>query len=230
MIVRGCGKRVRTGIYVESRRVTGGSPVEEFVLDPPIPINLADFGLTPRGVKLVEWNGVYHIFDVVGKKDYKVADFIEEVRMAGASRRLSPTLDFSLLSPDSRLYLIHEQAIITNFGDYPQPPTVICPVDKHYVPLTNEMCAGLFWHDFSPKDLRKTEIGFLRDMPGGFSYAAHLRPDGVRPQYGGYGIFMSLPITNLTVIRGETPEEQEVVERRVKAAQKAGVPVYLEDE
>jgi hypothetical protein len=59
---------------------------------------------------LVEIEGVWHVFNIFSKTDYQVADYIEETRCKGASRRLSRMLDFSKLSQASRLVLIHEQA------------------------------------------------------------------------------------------------------------------------
>jgi hypothetical protein len=96
--VRGCGTRVKGGIYAECKLSPFGMPIEHFLIDPPNPIP-DDLGLTPVGVKLFERDGVFHILDWVGSAHYKnVADFIEETRNFGASRRLSKSTDFSKLT------------------------------------------------------------------------------------------------------------------------------------
>lgn len=225
MIKRGCGRRIRGGIYVETAvSLQGTKPLNNYILCPPRTVNLTALGLSPRGAKLIEVNGVWHIFDVVGTQYYRVADYVEETRQKGASRRLSSKLDFSKLTEDSLLVLIHAQAIIENFDEYAQPPLVVCPKDKHDTVL-DEPCAGLWWHDFSPASLN----GNLRSVKGGVTYTATSRPDGVKPSYQ-YGIFMTLPISNLAVIRGGTESERTDAERNFEAARFSGLPVFMEDE
>jgi len=214
---RGCGSRQAGGVYAETRTSPYGVPLEEFLADPPIPVDPAELGLTARGVKLIDVEGVWHVFDIVGKKYYpNVADYIEETRRMGASRRLPSNLDFSKLGPESRLVLVHQKAVILNFSDY--DGEIVCPKDIHQHPL-QEMCAALWWRDFDPKDLVLGTRAFLH-----FAYAASPRPEGVQPIYQ-HGIFMMLPITNLAVIKGG-----EKTEKNYKAAQRGGLPVFLEDE
>ena len=226
---RACGKRVAAGVYAETRLAPFGEPVESYILCPPKPLDIAAWGLTQRGARLVVVNGMWHIFDIVSKADYRVADYVEETRRKGASRRLSTRLDFSKLSEGSRLVLIHEQAIIENFTKYPQPPTLCCPLDSHLTPL-EEMCAGLWWHDIPANELQSEAEGIrhLRSIPGGVVYIAHPHPEGLVPRYQ-FGIFMSLPVTNLAVIVGRNPQEEEV-EKAFQAACLGGLPVFMEEE
>lgn len=227
---RACGKRIAAGIYAETRLSPFGQPIETFIICPPKPIDIAAWGLAPRGARLVEIDGVWHVFDIVSKADYHVADYIEETRCKGASRRLSNKLDFSKLSQESRLVLIHEHAIIENYNAYPQPPTVCCPRDIHHDQL-EDMCAGLWWHDIPLEELNSDTEGlhYTRAIPGGVSYPAHPRPKGVEPIYH-HGIFLSLPITNLAVISGRNPQEDVKAEKAYQAASMGGLPVYMEDE
>jgi hypothetical protein len=227
---RACGKRVAAGVYAETRLSPFGEPVEAFILCPPKPIDIAAWGLTPRGARLVEIEGLWHVFDIVSKADYHVADYVEESRCKGASRRLCSKLDFSKLSQESRLVLIHERAIIENYNAYPQPPAVCCPRDIHR-DLLDEMCAGLWWHDIPAHELQSEAESRrrYRTIPGGISYVAHPRPEGVEAVYQ-YGIFLSLPITNLAVIAGRNPQEEAKAEKAFQAASLGGLPVYMEDE
>ena len=114
-----------------------GSKLKSFILCPPKPIDIQVWGLAPRGTRLIEIEDVWHIFDIVSKADYRVADYVEETRCKGASRWLSIKLDFSKLSEGSRLVLIHAQAIIENYNEYPLPLFVCCPLDIH-VQLPNQ--------------------------------------------------------------------------------------------
>src|SRR5262245_36141654 len=111
---RGCGKRKAGGAYLTVDTSPNGSPIEHFLVDEPQPINIAELGITPRGVHLIERDGVCHAFDWVGQDSYpNVADFIEEARRLGVSRRCELP-DYSKLTAESRLILIHARAWIEN--------------------------------------------------------------------------------------------------------------------
>jgi hypothetical protein len=226
---------VAAGIYAETRLSPFGQPVESFILCPPKPIDITAWGLAPRGARLVEIEGVWHVFDIVSKADYHVADYVEETRCKGASRQLSSKLDFSKLCKDSRLILIHERAIIENYHEYPQPPAVVCPLDIHlytvHLSRLEEMCAGLWWHDIPADELQSeaNNLWHYRTIPSGVSYSAYPRPEGVDPVYR-HGIFMSLPITNLAVIAGRNAQEDEKAKIAFQAASLSGLPVFMEDE
>lgn len=117
-VARGCGTRVAGGIYAECGTSENGLPVEAFIMDPPeaIPEHLH---LAPQGVAWVERRGVWHLVDWVGSEHYpNVADFIEECRRYGLSRRVPRTAPFERLTPASRILLVHARAIITNGAAY----------------------------------------------------------------------------------------------------------------
>lgn len=224
-MIRACGRRIRGGIYAETRLSGDGLPIEYFIIDPPIPVKISQLGLAAVGVQLVEINGVHHIFDVVGQEFYPYpSDYVEETRRLGASRRLPANLDFSRLGPGSRLVLIHARAVIINFTAYPQPPLVNCPkgIPSHALSPLPEMCAGLWWHDLPGKPDENGQV--LRRIEGGTLYHSHPRPEDVLPIYQ-HGVFLSLPINNLAVIQGG-----EATERNYQAASNSGLPVYLEEE
>ena len=221
---RACGRRIAGGVYAEVKitRDGSGAPVEYFLVDPPRPIDLAALGLTSVGVKLIEIEGVTHVFDVVGQEYYPYpADFVEETRQLGASRRLSANLDFEKLGPGSCLVLIHAKALIRNYLDYPLPE---CPkgMDRHATEPTPEMCAGLWWGDLPEKG---GEAGRVVRKNGVVRYTGWERPADVEPRYAP-AIFISLPITNLTVIRGGG----EKTEKGFDAAHKSHLDVNLEDD
>ena len=126
-LVRGCGRRIRGGIYAEVDATTPvppppavatpvasvapGAPepdpvateFERCLLDPPIPVDVVAMGLSAIGVTLVrttasDGRAVTHVFDIIGQSHYpNVASFIDEARAHGVSRRLSRSLDFSRL-------------------------------------------------------------------------------------------------------------------------------------
>jgi len=227
---RGCGKRVPAGIYAETRLSPGGQPIETFIVDPPKRIDIEAWGLTARGAKLIEVGGIWHIFDIVGREHYPyVADMVEEIRRKGASRRLAGNLDFSRLTPESRLVLVHARAVIDNFNEYPQPPRVVCPRFEHLAHL-KEPCAGLWWHDIPENDLTVDAYGnYQRAIPGGVAYHATPRVEGITPHYH-HGIFIRLPVTNLAVIAGRNPQEEREAEKSCQAAGQSSLPVYMEAE
>lgn len=208
--VRGCGTRVYGGIYAETTRTHTGRSMVDFLIDPPIPIDPTALGLTAVGVKMVRKNGVWHILDIVGQEHYpNVADMVEEIDRLGVSRRLPSSLRFDLLSPESRLILIHPRAVIHNAADYFEARNGAtgmwwCPLRRTDHVMASRppvMCASLWWEDLeggtkngggAPRHVR-------RAMPS-FVYEGHRRPDGVMPHYH-HGMFANLPIGQLSVVK-----------------------------
>ncbi len=247
-IRRGCGRRVRGGIYLEVGLGPGGRPVEDFLIDPPLklgPEALTALGVHPVGVSLVERQGATHVLDWVGSEHYpNVADFVEEVRVAGLSRRLSRSLDFSRLGPGSRILLIHARAWIDNAQEYyrslaegaprpyQQPGARRCPRrlpghDNWSNPPT--MCAQLWWQDVAgghPVDDNpfRGPRTTVREMPA-FSYLGLRPPDGVEARYTP-AIFASFPVSRLVVISDPAGGHEEPL----RAASRAHLPVELEEE
>ena len=62
---RGCGSRKKGCVYLECPLSDSGLPIEHFIVDPPLDIDLTAYGVTPVGVKLFERNGVWHVLDWV---------------------------------------------------------------------------------------------------------------------------------------------------------------------
>ena len=142
-VPRGCGDREPGGVYAECGLSSRGRPLEEFLIDPPLPI--------PPGLDLVnkpqtwqrmlslnepalDWEGL-PIFDLliwVGQEHYPyVPDYLEEVIRFGASRRLNPNLDLSLLSKSSRMILAHPLVINTSWQEQCPPESCKKEVPGH---------------------------------------------------------------------------------------------------
>ena len=145
---RQCGSRIAGGIYLSSELSPFGYPLEYFLRDEPVVVDLDELGLTARGVQVRDirtncaacnphnleesavscpycgegrgWLSMPHVFDVVGKQYYpNVWDFVEETRALGASRRAElPPEEYARLRPGSRLILIHERAWVDNSAAY----------------------------------------------------------------------------------------------------------------
>jgi hypothetical protein len=216
---RGCGTRVRGAAYWECGLDPDGAMIEEFLIDCPalIPSGLA---VSPRGVTTIEVGGVTHVVDWVGSEHYvNVSDFVAEVSRLGLSRRLPSTLDFSKITPASRILLIHARARVENASLY---GPFRCPKGVH--DPGSDACIGAWWQDVeggvpvpSPRDPRLVR----RHMPA-FTYHARCRPDGVEPRYVP-GFFASFPASRIAVVKGGDG-------RALVAALKAGVPVAEVDE
>jgi hypothetical protein len=122
MAARGCGdSRQAGGIYACCGLSPVGSPIENFLVDSPIPIDKNDYGLSSKGTTWLEKDGVWHLLDIVGENYYpNVADFVEEARRMGISRRLSGKLEFERLTKDSRIILLHRR--VWHYGSRRQAP------------------------------------------------------------------------------------------------------------
>jgi hypothetical protein len=154
-----CGFRQSGGIYATLDLVENGTAsVEDFVVCPPVKIDSDEMGLSAIGTKLIEQNGVWHVLDIIGQDSYpNVADFLEEARRQGISRRISKRTEFSLLGPGSRLILAHAHGYIDNAVEfYHVRPNDEwwCPRDipDHTEPpegnigyLSRECCSSLHW-------------------------------------------------------------------------------------
>ena len=120
-VVRGCGTRVAGGIYLSVATSPYGKPLEDFLVDPPIPIHPGEIGVTPVGVRGVEdAAGIYHVFDWVGSEHYPhVSDAIEEGRHYGFSRRAEGSgIDYARITARSSLVLIHARAAFGNPNEF----------------------------------------------------------------------------------------------------------------
>jgi hypothetical protein len=254
---RGCGRRQRGGIYIEAGKCTVPSrrcrPIWDFLIDPPQPI--AGLNIPNRGVMIRErpdGSGVYDVYDRVGEKFYpNVADFVEETRRMGLSRRLGANTDFDKLTTDSMIFLAHPKAIVTNADLAYQllweesdaytgahPWSCRCGKPDHNRILTAiesgtferplPSCVSLWWElvrgGDEVWDPSKPPRTVRRAMPA-FAYEARHAPEGFSPDYE-EGLFLKYRIRNLTVIK------DPVADTHVKAVEKAAqssLPISLED-
>jgi hypothetical protein len=240
---RGCGdSRDAGGIYLECGSEGGGGiPMNFLIQDPITPIDPAEYGIAPVGVKLIEMDGIWHVFDWVGASHYpNAADFLEEAIRLGLSRRISKAEDFSKLTAESRLILIHPKAYVSGFETHEDIP---CPTGKHEAMTTRKGIqeAGVLWlvGDRSTLDLNAARLekspcwapfpvepyeAKLRTMPA-FDYNLAPAPDGVTFSPG---IIMVAPIERIAVVKD--PNDPEYTEAAKETAEQAGLPVTLEDE
>jgi hypothetical protein len=118
-ITRGCGRRTGGGVYGECGVGKDGLPLEEFIICPPVLLD-PRLGVSPRGVSLIPFQKpdgttVYHVADWIGESNYtNVWDFLAEARRFGVSRRFPKSLNFSLLTTESRILCVHRRAAILN--------------------------------------------------------------------------------------------------------------------
>lgn len=180
---RGCGFREEDGVYAECGLSPFGSPVESFVLDPPIPIP-PDLQINPLGVTMIKWGDTYHLVDWVGAEHYP----------------LPPNLDWGKLTKESRILLVHGKAGINNPEHYPEREHV-CPKGVHQ---PGEPCAGMWWEDLTGGKESIEPGKVTRSMPS-FQYEGKPRPDHVTPDYRPM-FFARFPISRFAVVKGEKAE------------------------
>lgn len=190
---RACGEgRTVDSIYMECGEMLGGSPIEQFVCDPTKPFNVEQFGICATGTHtFTDHQGVTHILDWVGEQYYEYpADFIEEARQMGISRKINEH-QVKRLTRASKLYLLHPKGHVNNHQEVGRDSLVICPNGQHH---PGDPCAGL--HLVIPE---KGAVKGHRPLVNGTYEVTPRRNGSVQAQYT-HGVFMIVPITNLTLI------------------------------
>jgi hypothetical protein len=234
-VARGCGSRVAGGLYIETVLSQRGRPIEHFLVDPVKPLH-PSYRKAKIGTSIVQSveSGQTYVSDWVSGREYpNVADFVEEVRRFGLSRRIARNAPLTRLTEHSKILLIHGRGYVANNAAY-QPLERPCPTNLDHAPTSPEKhCVSLWWDDVtdgvpvSPgEDYALDPRMVERTMPS-FSYRARRRPDGVSPSYCP-AIFGSFPISRLVVIRAKNGAHEPAL----RAAEKVAmfIPVVEEDE
>jgi hypothetical protein len=238
-VARGCGSRVAGGVYAELPLGPFGQPIEFFLSCPPREVDADALGLSSIGVKLIERNGIWHVWDIVGQEHYpNVADFVEELRRFGLSRRLPRTLEFDKLSADSRIVLLHRKAVIDNPADYYRTELrerlmrthgeeCFVPRPEHEVPTdpSETMCSRLWWQDVTGGELIEGAGRFVKRAQPSFTYYAECPPFEVATGHR-LGILGVFPIGNLAVVRDADGSHQKTF----AAMADAGLPTEIVEE
>lgn len=256
MAARGCGgSRVVGSLYLVTKLVKGGTPLYKFIIDPPIPVPHG-LDIPFRGVAIRERpdsNGIYDVYDHVGSEHYpNVLDFVAEVAKLGLSRRVSSKIDFEKITPESRIILVHERAVLVNhaalYRELAKERTAYAgyfeKVAGNFSCLTHRedhvefamacdeaapCCAGV-WRQlitggddvYDPSVPPRT----VKRSVGSTAYRALKAPEKFTPEYQ-RGFFMSLPLTGVELVKSrDGNKDLDAIER----ASRAGIPLSLEDE
>lgn len=193
---RGCGVRVRGGVYLEIGVGADGVDLHRFLVDHPLRLPMRELGITPRGVHIIDdpWDTrASMLIDWIGSQHYpNVLDFLTEARMYGISRRLPRNFPFESLHGIS-IGFVHSRAAVENpeaFWANPQVTKTYCPTGNavHQSPAYRSAggpCAGFWWEDVEGGIELDPEMGnrvVRREMPS-FRYLARRRPDTADPIY-----------------------------------------------
>ncbi len=202
---RGCGTRKAGGLYLCCGMSPDGQPIEHFLIDPVVPVDMKPF----RAPQLVEKEGVTHVLIYIGKEFYaSVPAFIDEARSMGISRRIPRSFPIEKLSSGSRMMMVHACARVSEDGAYGSYLRICesntidwyCPkgntLHRHpeEVDSDTQQCIGMLW------PLAKE---FL-DMK-------------YEPQYS-MGIFASFPISNIDYVQepGRPGVPKDIADRAAK--------------
>jgi hypothetical protein len=88
------------------------------------------------------------VVEIVGREHYPtVAQFVDEARRLGVSRRAPRTIDFAHITRESRLLLAHAHADVANAVEFPTGVVCPCRVQEHLASEFRGMCARLWWQE-----------------------------------------------------------------------------------
>lgn len=257
-LVRGCSTRVAGGAYATMGLSDRGHPLECFMADLPRPVTNADYvslGLSSIGVKAIEIKGVMHLFDIIGQEHYpSVADFLEEARRFGISRRLPPQLPWERIGTSSRLVVLHRRAILANAEAYVDAEMDIistlgvricvarhadqhCEKGRTHHDEARDIspCSRLWWQDVEGGERKlegEPDSGYDARMRqvvrtiGSTSYVGFSPPDGIRGQHQ-LGIIGLFPIHKVEVVQDAASGSHQ---RMIELAQQSRLPVDLVNE
>lgn len=224
-VARGCGtSRIAGGVYLEVGLSAGGLPLERFLCDPPLPIDLEALGLSYHGVKAIPQGDLWHVADGISLRDYpNPADFLEEVRRFGLSRRIPSTFDFGRITSRSLLLLFHARAYLSPpsplYQTAPPAAPFQCPTGLHDPALLDDSvcCAGVWWEtliggDAIPGSEDERRIQVRRPS---FVYGGRTPPMGYLPRYQD-AIFARFPITRIVVVRDDSGGRHQAILERIR--------------
>ena len=226
--VRGCGAhRKRGGIYLECGLSSGGSPLETFICDPPIDVP-AGLSVNKRGVTAFSApDGTVHLIDWVGSSGYPYpSDILEEVRQQGLSRNVSGNIGNLGLSQHSKIFLLHEKAILENPDEinrylFESEARLRC---RNFV-LTGSTdhidlavaCSRHYYAEATPTDDIEDENGnviYRRRFTKSIHYRVNPFEPAAEPRYR-KGIIARLPLTHISVVKGGDPEVAEELRKKI---------------
>ena len=218
MTTRGCGKRVKGGLYACCGTSPYGEPIEHFLIDPPLPYNGDPF----RAPLVQERNGVKDVKDLifwVGQEFYPFCpDFIEETRYLGVSKRVPVNFDWSGVTPfQSRMFFIHPKALV----DETKESVDRCPKDIPAHEKGEEFCLRSLYF-FVDAELQDEK--YFRKI-GSTTYNVPRMVSNYRPKYSA-GTFLWLPFAHFEYVM----PENKMADDRVKKALAEGAPIHLVDE
>lgn len=237
--------RIPGGIYLCTPLSPIGSPVESFLICPPMPLP-EGVTISAQGVSIVQGpDGNHHVLDWIGESHYpNVADWIEETRRKGISRRIQSSAEFEKLTENSRLYVIHPKAILSSFEEREKLccnqglcDFRCCPKAIRNHPHPDETCAVMWWHDVMAEPLGEGwKTITIEDKEFSFRLFTdfHYRAEPVREERKHQpGIFGSFPIRSLEIVRrkeGSTAEEDAHVAKSWQRANTSRLPVSVVEE
>jgi len=224
-------------------------PVECFMFDTPKVIDVAALGITSVGVHPVENpDGSVWLYDIVGSEHYpNVADFVEETRRLGISRRLPRSLPWDRLDGRTRLILLHKRAMLLPelYAPYFKTSPAEAVVGRRPCPraVSNAHCGrgeaphqgfdpcNRVWYEdieggepFESDFLEPIERRVVRQIAE-TRYIGFRRPDWARPSYQ-LAAFLRFPLVTIDVVRDDEGGTHRVIEH----VETAGVSVRLTDE
>ena len=244
MPARGCGSaRIAGGAYLEVPVGANGHPLEEFLVDPPRPIDVVKLGISPVGVHAIEVataeGPATWLFDWIGSEHYpNVVDYLEETRNLGVSRRAPSSLAWEKIDHRTRLVLLHARAMIADPAPYyecEQAGMPVCPQVvgwehcQRRMPRTHppgEQCGRLWWQDVYNGEPALHGGRAVARTIGETTFQACARPAGLKPTYH-VGMVARFPVPRIAVVRDREGGAHEAVYERVRAA---GVATYVADE
>jgi hypothetical protein len=190
------------------------------MFDPPKPYQAE----IKRGVQIVEINGTNHVIDYVGQDSYPYpSDILEEIRLHGLSRLVSPGVIKGQLSRSSTVLLVHARAILVNAAEmYPYLENERLQGRCSYYVVTGSQLhlhspdTACTRHSYALAEATRVEqreerVVFMRQLTRHVGYRVEpVLPEAPTPRWES-GLIAALPITNISVVASEDGSHLETL-------------------
>lgn len=246
---RGCGSMAYGAVYAELSTSPFGIHISNFVICPVW--DLSGLKLSAQGMNIIprivdgkqdetpDGKPIFDVFDIVGKNHYPYkADFYEEARLFGISRRWPKNTPINQLIPGvSRHYLCSMNGVLEEIdhaasavnAQFSNPKQPQCLTGAHTRQSWDygfgATCSAFWWSEMTANDCFKQGDAWYRNRP---SLQYQCFPSDEQNKFH-IGAFMWMPVNRFVVTKNQDGTVDPELEEIYSQFQQAGFDPRIVD-